>query len=204
MKIITIFLTLIAVGLITFITLTLIDSNNEVTETETNAQQQISTPNESSENNKTLRKNRQTAIDFESKVEDPSEEVESKVNDMIHRMTHEKVRAESKWGHLKITDERIDEVISLLEQYNVDNRTFLHEEMLDWKDGDFSNSVKIHNVLTQPSDERYVRPGKAYGLLSAQEQKDFKERYEENDDVPQEEYEGYQEMQETIKQYSNP
>ena len=122
---------------------------------------------------------------------------------MIHRMSHEKVRAESKWGHLKITDERIDEVISLLEQYKVDNRTFLHEGMLDWKDGDFSNSVEIHNVLTQPSDKRYVRPGEAYGLLSVQEQNDFMERYEEDDDVPQEEYEGYQRMQERIKRYSN-
>lgn len=148
--------------------------------------------------------NREKALSFEDNLEQPSQEVAEKVSDMIHRMTHEKVRAESKWGHLKISEERINEVISLLERYDVDNRTFLHEEMLDWKDGDFSNSIKIHNILTQPSDERYVRPGKAYGLLSIQEQKEFKERYEENEDVPQEEYEGYLRMQETIKQYSNP
>ena len=103
--------------------------------------------------------NHAIASSFENEVEEPSEAVTEKVSDNIHRMTHQKVRAEHKWGHLRITDERIDEMISLLEQYDVPDRTFLHEEMLNWKNGDYSNSVEIHNTLTQISDYS-VRIGK--------------------------------------------
>lgn len=142
-------------------------------------------------------------MSFEGLVEIPSEEIELNVLDMIHRMTHQKVRAESKLGHLKITDERIDEVISILEKYDVDDRTFLHEEMLDWKDGDFSNSVKVHNVITQPSEANRVNPGAAYGMLYPDEEEKFMERYEDAEDVPQEDYEGFQKMQDKINQYSD-
>ncbi|SDK96020.1 hypothetical protein SAMN05216216_11550 [Lacicoccus qingdaonensis] len=103
---------------------------------------------------------------------------------------------------MRITDERIDEMISLLEQYDVPDRTFLHEEMLNWKNGDYSNSVEIHNVLTQPSDYS-VRIGKAYGLIQpGEEQRFIEETYQESDDVPQEEYAGYQEIQRRIEAQS--
>lgn len=146
--------------------------------------------------------NHAIASSFENEVEEPSEAVIEKVSDNIHRMTHQKVRAEHKWGHLRITDERIDEMISLLEQYDVPDRTFLHEEMLNWKNGDYSNSVEIHNTLTQISDYS-VRIGKTYGLLQpAEEQRFINQKYADSDDVPQEEYAGYQEIQRRIEAQS--
>ncbi|CAM4281688.1 Host cell surface-exposed lipoprotein [Lacicoccus alkaliphilus] len=135
--------------------------------------------------------NREIAESFEEDVQSPSPEIREEIYDMMHRMSHQKVRAEDKWGHLKITEDRIEEVISLLEQYNVADRTFYHEAMLDWRDGDFSNAVEVHNRIAQP-DNGTVQ-GQAYGLLSKQEEADYIERhFEETDDIPREEDPGYQ------------
>ncbi|WP_017548751.1 DUF6241 domain-containing protein [Salinicoccus carnicancri] len=145
----------------------------------------------SSESNEEL--NQEIAVSFEDKAEFSPAEIENKVVDMVHRMSHQKVRAEEKWGHLKITEERINEVIGLLEQYNVEDRTFLHKEMLNWRDGNFSNSEKVHNVLTQPEYKHVMQSGKAYGLLSKAEEQDYIEKhFTETDDIPKEEDERYQ------------
>lgn len=137
--------------------------------------------------------NHEIAVGFEDKVESAPEEVENKVVDMVHRMSHQKVRAEEKWGHLKITEERIGEVIVLLEQYNIEDRTFLHEAMLDWEDGNFSNSEKVHNVLKKPEYKYAMQSGKAYGLLSKSEEQTYiEEHFGEVDDIPKEEDEDYQ------------
>ncbi len=136
---------------------------------------------------------KETALKYEDKVEPAPEKVEDKVVDMVHRMSHQKVRAEKKWGHLKITEKRLDEVIDLLEQYDVKDRTFLHKEMLEWKNGDFSNSVKVHNILTQPDIPHAVVEGKAYGLLSKKEEQTYiQNHFDEVDDISKEEDEGYQ------------
>lgn len=137
--------------------------------------------------------NQEIAVSFEDDTESAPKEIENKVVDMVHRMSHQKVRAEEKWGHLKITEERINEVIGLLEQYNVEDRTFLHKEMLNWRDGNFSNSEKVHNVLTQPVYKNVMQSGKAYGLLSKAEEQDYIEKhFSETDDIPKKEDEGYQ------------
>lgn len=135
--------------------------------------------------------NREIAESSEENVQSPSPEIREEIYDMMHRMSHQKVRAEDKWGHLKITEDRLDEVISLLEQYNVADRTFYHEAMLDWRDGDFYNAVEVHNRIAQPDDG--IVQGKAYGLLSKQEESDYIEKhFQETDDIPREEDPDYQ------------
>ena len=85
----------------------------------------------------------------------------------IHFMTHQKVSAGTKWGALEITNERIDEMLSVLDKEDFSREDFYRETLLAWKEGDFSNAVDVHNRIWNVQDGTI---GRATGLLTEEEE----------------------------------
>ena len=94
--------------------------------------------------------------------------------DSIHHMTHQKVRAQQKWGHLEITDERIKQKYETAKKSDYEYREFYMVALEDWMEGDFSNAVQVHNTIWNEQDGTI---GKARGLMSPEEEMDYKIRH---------------------------
>lgn len=67
----------------------------------------------------------------------------------LHQMTHQKVSADVKWGSIEITPESVAIMVALLER---DGGKYKEEEyywevLNDWKVGNFSNAVHVHNTI---------------------------------------------------------
>ncbi|WP_100010341.1 DUF6241 domain-containing protein [Lentibacillus sediminis] len=95
----------------------------------------------------------------------------------LHKMTHQKVTASEKWGHLEITEERIDNMLQILEEYGVDNYSsghFFEEVLNEWKNGDFSNAVEVHNTIWS---EENGTVGRATGLMTESEEQSYIEKH---------------------------
>lgn len=92
----------------------------------------------------------------------------------IHRMSHQKVKAENKWGFYLITDERVNWLLEAVKQ----NQYYLmygdqYEDILTrWSEGDFSQIDQDHNFVwkiqggTKESE-------KATGILSEEEELEY-------------------------------
>lgn len=98
---------------------------------------------------------------FGEKVKTPLNEV--LMQQYIHAMSHQKVQAKEKWSYYKITDERIDFLLSQLEINQYDYEETYKGILTNWKDGDFSNAVSDHNKIWRIQEGTI---GKATGLLS--------------------------------------
>ncbi|MCQ2010665.1 MAG: DUF6241 domain-containing protein [Sporolactobacillus sp.] len=103
---------------------------------------------------------------------------DKKINDLtdddmqlfIHEMAHQKVKADQKWGFILISKNRIDWLNRAL-----DKNKFTHEKtyrtiLTRWKNGDFSKAVQDHNTIWKLQGGTI---GKATGLLSASEEKQY-------------------------------
>lgn len=68
----------------------------------------------------------------------------------IHKMSHQKIIADSKWGFFEMTDERIDWLIEALD-HDATSRLTERDIYLDiltrWKNKDFSQVDKDHNTV---------------------------------------------------------
>jgi hypothetical protein len=98
---------------------------------------------------------------FGEKVKTPLSEV--LMQQYIHAMSHQKVQAKEKWSYFKITDERIDFLLSQLEINKYEHEETYKGILTSWKDGDFSKAVSDHNKIWRLQDGTV---GKASGLLS--------------------------------------
>ncbi len=98
---------------------------------------------------------------FGEKVKTPLSEVV--MQQYIHAMSHQKVQAKEKWSYFKITDERIDFLLSQLEINQYDHEETYKDILTSWKEGDFSEAVSEHNKIWRIQEGTI---GKATGLLS--------------------------------------
>jgi hypothetical protein len=89
---------------------------------------------------------------------------------IMHEMTHQKVKADTKWGYTPMTEEQIDRMLAILDQNDFQHEKFYREALTAWKNGDFSNAVKVHNKIWKWQGGNI---GKAYGLLSPEEEKEY-------------------------------
>lgn len=103
---------------------------------------------------------------------------DKKINDLtdddmqliIHEMAHQKVKADQKWGYIRITQNRIDWLYRALNKNKFTNEKTYRAILTRWKNGDFSKSVQDHNTIWKLQGGTI---GKATGLLSPVEE----ERY---------------------------
>ncbi|WP_320165022.1 DUF6241 domain-containing protein [uncultured Trichococcus sp.] len=88
----------------------------------------------------------------------------------LHKMTHQKVLAFAKWGAIQMTVETIDEMLRVLDEANYEQETFYRETLEAWMNGDFSNTVDVHNQLWEAQGGTV---GKAKRLLTPEEEAEF-------------------------------
>lgn len=94
----------------------------------------------------------------------------------IHYMSHQKVKADKKWGHLQIIPERIErliEVVQANEQEYDYSRVYI-DILNRWKKNDFSSAVSDHNKIWKLQGGNI---GEAKRLLSSKEEKEYIEKY---------------------------
>lgn len=95
---------------------------------------------------------------------------EEEFMEAVHHMTHQKVKAWPKWGAIHITEERIDELLAILDDAAYDNEKFYRETLTAWENGDFSKVADVHNTIWKWQDGSV---GKARGTLSDEDEQAF-------------------------------
>ncbi|MBS4206555.1 DUF6241 domain-containing protein [Bacillus sp. FJAT-50079] len=94
------------------------------------------------------------------------------VQDAIHAMSHQKVKADEKWGFLPLTQDRVKRLIEVVEKNEKEyNHSNIYLDILRrWEKSDFSSVDKDHNAIWELQGGTI---GKAYGILSPEEEKAF-------------------------------
>lgn len=95
---------------------------------------------------------------------------EEQVMLVMHQMTHQKVRAERKIGAIPMVEDTVNQVYDIVNKSNFANKEKLLEIAENWKKGLFGNIDSIHNFLWEQQEGQV---GKAYGVLSTAEEKEF-------------------------------
>lgn len=92
----------------------------------------------------------------------------------IHGMSHQKVKADEKWGFYQINDERIQWLLKGLDKNKLEHADLYREILTRWAKGDFSKAVEDHNAIWRLQGGNI---GRATGLLSPEEEKAYVESH---------------------------
>ncbi|KOP69969.1 hypothetical protein AMS59_21980 [Lysinibacillus sp. FJAT-14745] len=108
----------------------------------------------------------------------PDNLVESKVNEVIHSMSHQKVKAASQWGREQITQAKVDRLLEISKKSNYKYKELYIEILERWSKGDFSHAVDDHNKIwkMQGGDDA-TNSGRATRLLSPEEEEQYIEQF---------------------------
>lgn len=91
----------------------------------------------------------------------------------MHEMSHQKVKAEAKWGAVEMTEERVNMLYSIVNNSNFKEKLPLLKILSKWKAEDFRTADQDHNTLWEILGGTI---GKAEGILSIEEEKAFIEQ----------------------------
>lgn len=103
---------------------------------------------------------------------------EAHILQYIHYMSHQKVKAERKWGFYEITDERIQWLLDALDESGYNPNGKYREILTRWANGDFSQIDKDHNYVWKIQGGTKEEE-KATGILSEEEEKEYIENTED-------------------------
>ncbi|GGE64132.1 DUF6241 domain-containing protein [Priestia taiwanensis] len=98
---------------------------------------------------------------------------ESAVIDMMHKMTHQKVKADQKWGAIPMSVENATKVRDAIKASDFKNKVALLEIAERWVQRDFSKVDQDHNYFWKIQGGTI---GKAEGILSKTEELKFARR----------------------------
>ncbi|MCM3571008.1 DUF6241 domain-containing protein [Neobacillus mesonae] len=104
------------------------------------------------------------------KVDLTEESSQDEVIDVMHKMTHQKVKAEEKWGAVPMIPDTIQQVYEIVSKSDFDRKDELLSILEKWKKGQFSDVDSDHNYFWDYQDGTV---GKAFGILSKEEEKKF-------------------------------
>jgi hypothetical protein len=107
-------------------------------------------------------------VEFETGLNENSTELE--VIEVMHKMTHQKVRAEDKWGAIPMSDDTINQVYDIISKSNFEQKDSLLAIIDNWKNNNFANVDLDHNFFWNLEDGTI---GKAYGKMSPKEEAEF-------------------------------
>ncbi|WP_010283646.1 DUF6241 domain-containing protein [Bacillus timonensis] len=107
-------------------------------------------------------------VTYDLKLSQSPEEHE--VVQVMHHMTHQKVKADKKWGAKPMIPKTINEIYDVISNSNFARKEDLLAIAERWKNGDFSRVDDDHNYFW---DYQNGTIGKAYGLLSESEERRF-------------------------------
>lgn len=93
---------------------------------------------------------------------------EGKITDILHNMTHQKVRSEEKWKFVQMTEVNLLAVKEVLQENPEFNQNIdLLAIVTKWLNNEFGNIVAEHNTIWEMKEGTV---GKAYGILSPSEE----------------------------------
>ncbi|MCM3690790.1 DUF6241 domain-containing protein [Neobacillus niacini] len=93
---------------------------------------------------------------------------ENDISEILHNMTHQKVRSEEKWGFVQMTEVNLLAVKEALKKNPEFNQNIDYLGIVtEWLNNDFSNIVAEHNTIWKMNKGTV---GKAYGILSPSEE----------------------------------
>ncbi|RDU34638.1 hypothetical protein DRW41_22410 [Neobacillus piezotolerans] len=108
----------------------------------------------------------------------PLDMSEDSMQNTLHEMTHQKIKADKKWGLTPLTLERIERLLVVVEsnQSTYEKEDAYLEMLNDWKIGNFNGIDLDHDTIWTLQDGTV---GEAYGIYSPAEEEAFiKENYE--------------------------
>jgi hypothetical protein len=65
------------------------------------------------------------------------ETTQDEIIEVMHKMTHQKVKAQDKWGAIPMAEDTINQVYEFLSDCDFDRKNDLMEIVSRWKEGDF-------------------------------------------------------------------
>ncbi|MEK4031002.1 MULTISPECIES: DUF6241 domain-containing protein [Bacillaceae] len=98
---------------------------------------------------------------------------EPQVTDLMHKMTHQKVVSDEKWGAIEMTPENIAKLKQHVLANNFKSKEFFLEILNRWETGNFDKADKDHNALWEAQGGTV---GIAYDLMTEKQEKQFIER----------------------------
>lgn len=104
----------------------------------------------------------------------PNKMNEEQVQDVIHQMSHQKVRAEKKWGFIPLTRERVDRLIEVVKANKYEHGDVYIDILKDWQESNFSYIDRDHNAIWVLQDGNV---GKATGILNLEEEMEYIEQH---------------------------
>lgn len=105
---------------------------------------------------------------FELELTDTT--TEGEIIEIMHKMTHQKVKAEDKWGAIPMSEHTISQVLEFLERSNFASKEALIDIAEKWKNGNFQTADQDHNYFWHWQGGTV---GKAYGIMSSAEEEEF-------------------------------
>ncbi|APH03835.1 DUF6241 domain-containing protein [Bacillus weihaiensis] len=113
-------------------------------------------------------------------IENPFEEdkkviVELDILNYMHGMSHQKVIADKKWIHYKISQERIEFLLDVIEEGNFKNKDTYNSILNKWLANDFSHADEDHNVIWKLQGGTV---GKATGVMTKEQEEEYIQRYD--------------------------
>jgi hypothetical protein len=107
-------------------------------------------------------------VEFDTGLNENSTEFE--VIDVMHKMTHQKVRSEDKWGAIPMSEDTVSQVYDIVSKSNFEQKDSLLEIIDKWKNNNFDNVDSDHNFFWNLQGGTI---GEAYGKLSPEEEAEF-------------------------------
>ena len=104
----------------------------------------------------------------------PNKMTEEQVQDAIHQMSHQKVRAEKKWGFIPLTRERVDRLIEVINANQYQHEDVYLDILKAWKESNFSYIDGNHNTIWILQGGNV---GKATGILTLEEERKYIEQH---------------------------
>jgi hypothetical protein len=95
---------------------------------------------------------------------------EYKVIEVMHKMTHQKVKADEKWGAIPMVPDTINRVYEIVNNSDYDRKDQLLAILEKWKAGNFAAVDDDHNYFWQYQGGTV---GQAHGILSKAEEETF-------------------------------
>ncbi|MRG84950.1 DUF6241 domain-containing protein [Salinibacillus xinjiangensis] len=115
--------------------------------------------------------------EFEEQGENPfgtktqmNEMQDEHFQEFIHGMSHQKVRAEKKWGFYELHPQRVEWLLAALDEVDVHFEETYREILEKWQQQNFSEVDDDHNAIWRIQNGTI---GKATGILSAEEEQEY-------------------------------
>lgn len=100
----------------------------------------------------------------------PSEMTEKEVMDTIHKMSHQKIVSDKKWGAIPLTPKRVNRLLEVVNNNHYESKKVYQSILKRWAKKDFSRIDKDHNEIW---DLQGGTIGKAVGISTPEEERKF-------------------------------